>query len=101
MSERITFSLFDPIRFDVPSHCILCVSNPPVFHYEHTLDESTRQSPKKGYVCALCAMRLLERLQQTESQLWEEEETSLRAEDLDAEDLEQRRLTAFGSLHRN
>jgi hypothetical protein len=101
MSEKITFSTFDPMRFDAPSQCQLCASNPPVFHYENSVDEGARQSPKRGFCCAACAVRLLEELQRTESRVWAEEEASLRAEDIDASDLEKRRLAALGSTRRN
>jgi hypothetical protein len=34
MSEKVTFSAFDPIRFDRPSPCDVCTSQPPMFHYD-------------------------------------------------------------------
>jgi hypothetical protein len=100
MSERVTFSTFDPVRFDSPSHCDLCTSRAPVFHYEHTVDEAARQSPKRGFCCASCAARLLATLQNTESRVWAEEEASLKADDADASDLEERRLATFGNVRR-
>jgi hypothetical protein len=101
MSEKVTFSAFDPIRFDAPSYCDVCTSNPPVFHYEYTLDEGARLSPKRGFCCSSCAVRLLEKLRNAESQAWTEEEASLRAEDVDVADLEERRLATFGNARRN
>jgi hypothetical protein len=100
MSERVTFSTFDPVRFDSPSHCDLCTSRTPVFHYEHTVDEAARQSPKRGFCCASCAARLLATLQNTESRVRAEEEASLKADDADASDLEERRLVTLGNVRR-
>lgn len=95
MSERVTFSTFDPVRFDSPSHCDLCTSRSPVFHYEHTVDEAARQSPKRGFCCASCAARLLATLQNTESRVWAEEEASVKADNAaDASDPE-RQLATF------
>jgi hypothetical protein len=100
MSERVTFSVFDPMRFDAPSHCEVCTSKPPVFHYEYSVDEGARLSPKRGFCCSSCAARLLEKLQRIESQVWAEEEVSLRADDVDTADLEERRLATFGEARR-
>jgi hypothetical protein len=101
MSEKVTFSAFDPMRFDAPSHCDVCTSNPPVFHYEYSLDEGARLSPKRGFCCSFCAAHLLEKLRNAESQVWAEEEASLKADDLDVADLEERRLATFGSAGRS
>jgi hypothetical protein len=101
MSEKVTFSAFDPMRFDAPSHCDVCTSNPTVFHYEYILDEGARLSPKRGFCCCSCATRLLEKLRNAESQVWAEEEASLKADDVDVADLEERRLATFGSAHRS
>jgi hypothetical protein len=101
MSEKVTFFAFDPMRFDAPSHCDVCASNPSVFHYEYSVDEGARQSPRRGFCCASCASRLLEKLQRAESQVWAEEEASLKAEDVDVSDLEERRLATFGEVRRN
>ncbi len=98
MSEKVTFSAFDPMRFDAPSHCDVCTSNPPVFHYECSLDQGARLSPKRGFCCTSCATRLLEKLRNAESRVWAEEEASLKAEDLDVADLEERRLATFGNV---
>jgi hypothetical protein len=101
MSEKITFATFDPMRFDPPSHCDICASNPSVLHYEYSVDEGARLSPKRGFCCSSCATRLLEKLQSAESQAWAEEEASLRAEEFDVADLEERRLAIFGELRRS
>jgi hypothetical protein len=101
MSEKVTFSAFDPLRFDAPSRCGICNSKPPVFHYQYSLDESARPQPKTGFCCAPCSARLLEGLQRSESREWAEEEASLRADDVDVRDLEERRLATFGELLRN
>lgn len=100
MSERVTFSTFDPVRFDSPSHCDLCTSRAPVFHYEHSVDEGARQSPKRGFCCGPCAARLLGTLENAESRAWAEEEASLTADDIDASDLEERRLAPLGEVRR-
>lgn len=100
MSEKVTFSAFDPMRFDAPSQCDLCTSKPPVFHYEYSLDEGARLSPRRGFCCNSCASRLLDKLQRAESLVWAEEEASLKADDVDAADLEERRLATFGEVNR-
>jgi hypothetical protein len=100
MSEKVTFSAFDPMRFDAPSHCDVCTSNPSVFHYEYSVDEGARRSPKRGFCCGSCAVRLLDKLQCAESRIWAEEEASLKAEDLEVADLEERRLATFGEVRR-
>ena len=77
MSEKITFSTFDPMRFDVPSGCTLCSSESPFFRYEYNLDEGARQSPTTGFCCTACAEQLLQDLRRSESKVWGEEERSL------------------------
>ena len=101
MSERVTFSVFDPMRFDAPSHCDVCTSIPPVFHYEYSVDEGARLSPKRGFCCNSCAGRLLDKLQSAESLIWAEEEASLKADDVEVTDLEERRLATFGEARRS
>jgi hypothetical protein len=96
MSEKVTFSAFDPVRFDAPSRCDVCASKPPVFHYEYSVDESASQQAKTGFCCAGCSTRLLEKLQRSESRVWAEEEASFKADDVDVVDLEERRLATFG-----
>ena len=97
MSEKVTFSAFDPIRFDVPSKCDVCDSQPTVFHYEYGVDEGVRQQQRKGFCCRVCATKLLDILQRTESQVWAQEEASLKADDQDVSDFEERRLATFGT----
>lgn len=97
MSEKVTFSAFDPIRFDVPSQCELCTSQPTMFHYEYDVDEAVRQQPRKGFCCRSCASKLLDKLQRAESQVWAQEEAFFKANDVDASDLEERRLATFGA----
>src|SRR4029077_2219494 len=101
MSEKVGFSVFDPMRFDAPSHCNVCTSYPPVFHYEYSVDEGARLSPKRGFCCSSCAVRLLDKLQRVESRMWAEEEASLKADDVEVADLEQRRLATFGAARRS
>ena len=98
MSEKVTFSAFDPIRSDAPSQCVVCESQPPVFHYEYDVDEGVRQQPRKGFCCRFCATKLLDTLQLAESRVWEQEEAFLKANDGDASELEERRLATFGSM---
>jgi hypothetical protein len=100
MSEKVAFSAFDPIRTDAPTHCDVCTSGAVVFRYEYDIDEGARQQPKKGFCCRACAGKLLDRLQRSESQVWAEEEASLKADDIDVADLEERRLAAFGNSGR-
>lgn len=97
MSEKVTFSAFDPIRFDPPSQCDVCASLPPMFHYEYDVDEGIRQQPRRGFCCKDCAIKLLDALQQAESQVWAREEAFLKANDVDVSDLEERRLVTFGT----
>lgn len=96
MSEKMTFSAFDPVRFDAPYHCETCASKPPVFHYERSVDEALRTAPRRRFCCSACACPLLEELRVEESRAWAQEEASLKAEDADASDLEERRLATFG-----
>jgi hypothetical protein len=96
MRARVTFSVFDPMRFDAPSDCDVCASNPALFHYESIVDEGARLWPKRGFCCSACATRLLEKLQGVESQVWAAEEAALKADDIDVGDLEERRLATFG-----
>jgi transposase-like protein len=96
MSEKVSFSAFDPIRFDTPAFCDVCTSDIPVFRYEYDSDRGTPQS-RQGFCCAACATKLLERLQRTESQVWADEAAILKAEGLDVSDLEERQLAASGS----
>jgi hypothetical protein len=77
MSEKVTFSAFDPILFDVPA-CDVCASQPPMFHYEYAVDEGIRQQPRKGFCCRSCAAKLLDILQRAESQVWAEKKPSSR-----------------------
>lgn len=97
MSEKVTFSAFDPIHFDVPSRCEICASQPNMFRYEYDVDEGTRQQPRKGFCCCSCAAKLLDTLQRAESRVWKQEEDYLKANDVDASDLEERRLATFGA----
>lgn len=97
MSEKVTFSAFDPIQSDAPSQCDVCDSHSPMFHYEYDIDEAVRQQPRKGFCCRSCAAKLLDTLQRAESQVWAQEEAFLKANDVDASDLEERRLATFGA----
>lgn len=83
MSEKVIFSAFDPVRFDTPSRCDVCLATPPVFHYEYNVDESVRHPVRKGFCCAACSTKLLEKLQRAESRVWAEEEAALEADDIE------------------
>lgn len=100
MSEKVTFSAFDPILFDAPSQCDVCTSQPPMFHYEYDIDEGVRQQPRKGFCCRSCATKLLDTLQRAESQAWAQEEAFLKTNDVDTADLEERRFATFGAPSR-
>jgi hypothetical protein len=80
MSEKVMFAGFDPMHFDSPRQCDLCASQPPVFRYEHSTDESARRSPKKGFCCCECAADLLADLKQAEAEAWAEEAALMKAE---------------------
>ena len=95
MSEKVSFSAFDPIRFDTPTYCDVCTSDVPVFRYEYDTDEGVQQS-RQGFCCGACAAKLLDRLQRAESQVWANEAAILKAEDVDVSALEERQLAAPG-----
>jgi hypothetical protein len=101
MSEKVTFSAFDPIRFDAPAQCDICASQPPVFRYEYDVDEGARLQPGKGFCCQECAAKLLDTLQRAESQVWAREEAFLKANEVDASELEERRPVTFVSVRRH
>src|SRR5262245_48415718 len=100
MNEKVTFAAFDPMRFDAPLQCDICAAKPALFHYEYSVDEGARVSLKRGFCCRSCASRMLERLQRAESQVWAQEEASLKADDIDVADLEERRQATFGERRR-
>lgn len=97
MSEKVTFSAFDPIRFDAPSQCDICASQPTVFRYEYDVDQGARLQPGKGFCCRSCASKLLDKLQRAESQAWAQEEALLKANDIAVSDVEEGRLATFGA----
>ena len=80
MSEKVTFATFDPMHFDAPRYCDLCASDPPVFRYEHSTDESARRAPETGFCCSECAVELLEDVQLAEAQVWQAEEELMKAD---------------------
>ena len=100
MSEKVTFSAFDPIRFDTPSQCDICASQPTVFRYEYDVDEGARLQPGKGFCCRSCASKLLDKLQRAESQVWAQEEALLKANDIAVNDLEEGDFATLGSSSR-
>jgi len=95
MSEKVSFSAFDPMRFDTPTYCDVCTSDVPVFRYEYDTDQGVQPS-RQGFCCGPCATKLLDRLQCAESQVWAKEAAILKAEDVDVSSLEERQLAASG-----
>jgi len=102
MRNQLKFSTFDPLFTDAPALCGVCGMRPSVFHFESRCREGDSECPPvQGYCCAVCAARLLEELERTESLTWAEEEASLRKEGGDVDDFRKRRLVTFGSPDRN
>jgi ferredoxin len=85
MHNSLHLMTFDPLR-DAPELCALCGARPPVFHFEF----KTEKDPSRGFCCEICAIRLLKRLERTESQEWAEEEAALAADDLDTAEFHKR-----------
>ena len=98
MNDSVFFATFDPLYFNAPEACSLCITLPPIFTYEHCVEEANGQRQYlKGFCCAKCAQQLLQKLANTEAKEWEEEEAALEADDLDVTDFQKRRLATFGS----
>ena len=97
MRNQLSFSTFDPLFSDAPCLCDLCETKPSVFQFESGSPESNAASPSvKGFCCSSCATQLLDRLEQSESLAWAEEEASVRKEGGDVADFHTRRLATFG-----
>lgn len=99
MNEKVSFSAFDPIRFDTPSHCDVCTSNVPIFRYEYDSDRGVQET-HQGFCCGACATKLLDGLHRVESQVWADEAAILKAEGLDVSEFEERQLAASGQPQR-
>jgi hypothetical protein len=95
MSKKVAFSAFDPIRFDTPSGCDVCALTPPCIPLRVHHRRNRREQVRKGFCCGACSARLLEKLQLEESRVWAEEEASLKADDVDVSDLEERRVATL------
>jgi hypothetical protein len=76
----------------------MCGTRPSVFKFEDGCNGG-EGGPQRvaGFCCPVCAIRLLEELQQKESAAWAEEEASVRKEGYDVTDFRKRRLATFGS----
>jgi hypothetical protein len=102
MRVTVSFSTFDPLFSDAPSLCEVCESKPSVFRFEsHSDDDSPEHRPVKGFCCPPCATGVLDKLQREESLTWEEEEVSMKGEEVDVSDFHKRRLATFGAPDRN
>lgn len=96
MNDSVFFATFDPVFCDAPASCERCGARTPVFQYEYcTKNEKNERQYLKGFCCGACADQILRQLKAAESREWAEEETALRADDLDTTDLHQRRVAAF------
>jgi hypothetical protein len=101
MNNRLCFATFDPLH-DVPNVCGVCVSNPPIFHYEFCGDETdVRPEFMKGFCCTPCAAKLLEVLEYAESREWAHEQAALEADGMDVTEFQKRRFAAFGAGKNN
>ena len=101
MNDSVFFATFDPLYFNAPDACTLCITLPPLFTYEYCIEqESGHRQYLKGFCCAKCAADLLRKLANTEAKEWEEEEAALEADDLDVTDFQKRRLATFGGAPR-
>jgi hypothetical protein len=101
MNDTVFFATFDPLFINAPETCSICLTNPSIFSYEYAQQEEHGQTQYlKGYCCSRCAGDLLKRLANTEAAEWAEEEAAMEADNLDATDLQKRRLAAFGDLVR-
>jgi hypothetical protein len=102
MRNELCFSTFDPLFSDAPCLCDICETKPSVFQFESGSTESgSRESdaasrPVQGYCCAPCAVELLNKLQDTESLAWAEEEVSVQKDGMDVSEFNTRRLATFG-----
>jgi len=101
MNDSVFFATFDPLFINAPETCSICLTSPPIFNYEYAQQEEHGQTQYlKGYCCSRCAGDLLKRLANTEAAEWADEEAALEADNLDATDLQKRRLAAFGDIVR-
>jgi hypothetical protein len=99
MNDSVFFATFDPLYFDAPDACSLCIAQPPAFTYEYCIEEEGGQRQYlKGFCCTRCATDLLRKLANTEAKEWEEEEAALEADDLDVTDFQKRRLATFDAV---
>lgn len=96
MRIAITFSTFDPFLKDAPSLCEVCKTRPSVFHFERASSDESPDKMAQGFCCKQCATELLEKLQQTESVAWAEEEAVIESQGVDVSDFHDRRLATFG-----
>src|SRR5712691_3083312 len=95
MRPSLFFSAFELLR-EKPEMCAVCILKPPVFTYElETCGENGEPEEQKGFCCSDCAVDLLQKLGQTESQKWAEEEAALEDDDSDVTDFREHRLAAF------
>lgn len=100
MNDSLFFATFDPLYVNAPETCTLCLTEAPAFNYEYCIEQNDgKRHYIKGYCCANCAAGLMKKLAGREAEEWAEEEAELRAEHLDATDLQKRRLATFGNVH--
>lgn len=99
MRASLFLAAFDPMH-EVPKNCGVCKTKPPVFSYEfRAYGRSGELSDTEGFCCAACAAELVRKLERNEAQLWAQEETALKAEDVDVNALHEQRVAAF--QHKN
>ena len=96
MHDSAFFATFDPLFCEAPDTCEVCGVNLPIFQYECcTQTQGKEHQYAKGFCCASCAVRLLQHIKILEAREWAEEETALRADDMDVTEFHKRRLAAF------
>jgi len=95
MRAKLHLAAFDPMH-EVPRVCGVCGKVPPVFDYEFsTYGENGELTDTQGFCCSACATDLLKKLERAEAKEWAEEESALRADDVDVTALHQQRLSSF------
>ncbi|HTM86644.1 MAG TPA: hypothetical protein VL155_00490 [Terriglobales bacterium] len=96
MNDSLFFASFDPLFCEAPDACELCGASLPIFQYEYcTQNQNNERQYLKGFCCDACAAQLLQKLKHSEAREWAEEETALRADDMDVTEFRRRRLAAF------
>ena len=96
MANKVCFTEFDPLVGDSPEFCDLCRKTPPIFRYQCSSGGARNHHEYLfGFCCLSCTRRLLNSLQESESQSWAEEEAALTDDEADVVAFHHRRMAAF------